>query len=127
MTEPDDDKWKPWRLNWLGDALLVVFLAFTLGIAVLMVGSVRTLQATLLTKVVVAVLPLAGVAFVLATMMWRKYWRRVVWEVGFWSFIFGPKPEHEDARLAWLWGRRCHYLWVLIMLCVFAVPALAGC
>jgi hypothetical protein len=124
VTEPDDAKWKPWRLSWLGDALLAAFLAFTLGIAVLMLGSVRTLQATLLTRIVVAALPLAGLAFVLATMMWRKYWRRVGWEVGFWSFIFGPEPEYDDARLAWLWGRRCNYLWVLIMLGVFAVPAL---
>jgi hypothetical protein len=124
VTTPNDDKWKPWRLTCLGDLVLVGFLAFTVGIAGLMVRSVRTLQATLLTKGVVLVLALAVVAFVVATMMWRRYWRRVAWEVGFWAFIFGPEPEYEDARLAWLWGRRCHYLWLLIMVCVFAVPAI---
>jgi hypothetical protein len=118
------DKLSPWRLTWVWDAVLGIFAVFSIGSAVSLIMSLRTLNAHFISRALMLILVLSGVAFVLTLMMWSRHWRRVRWDVGFWSFISGPEPESEDPRLAWRWGRRCRVLWVVMVICVFGIPAL---
>jgi hypothetical protein len=113
---------KPWSFGPIWTVLLTAFVLFFTVITTFMIGAAPSLKVTLLSKLLIMVLAVAGVTAAVSTLMWSRYWRQVQWDVSFWAFVSGPPPEYDEALLAWRWGRRFRLSWIVIMLCVFGVP-----
>jgi hypothetical protein len=110
---------KPWNLGSVFPALFVILFG---TIAVFMIISAPSLKVTFISKVLVVLLAVAGVAAAVSTFMWSRYWRHVQWDDSFWAFVSGPIPEYEEAQLAWRWGRRFRLSWAVLMVTTFSIP-----
>jgi hypothetical protein len=113
---------KPWSLAPLVTVLAAAMVALMAFVGTLMVVAAPSLDVTVVSKGFILLLAIAGIGCAVSTAMWTRYWREVQWDVGFWTFISGPPPEYDEARLAWQWGRRFAMCWIVLMLCVFGVP-----
>jgi hypothetical protein len=102
-------------------AVHLVFVAFFAGIAVLLLATLPSLKATVVTKLLFAVLAVASVVAAVSNMMWARYRQHVNLEAGFWRFVMGRSPHSGDALLALRWGRRFCASWMVMMLCIGGV------
>jgi hypothetical protein len=118
---------KSWSVGPIWTVLLALFVVFFTAIATTMLVAAPSLQVTLVSKILIMILAVAGVMAAVSTMMWSRYWRQVQWDVSFWAFVSGPPPEYNEALLAWHWGRRFRLSWIVIMLCIFGVPVVEEC
>jgi hypothetical protein len=116
-----DDPLKPWSVTPLVTAFLVLWVVFVSGISVFMLVASPSLKATAATKAIIVVLAASAIGGSISTLMWSRHWRRVQWQGGFWAFVSGPAPEYEEARRAWLWGRRFRLCWIVTMLSMAAI------
>jgi hypothetical protein len=109
-------------LAWLGTATVAAVILFFAAAAGFLVVQAARMSVALPTRLFILTLAVAGLAFVVSTFMWMRYWREVGWDTSFWTFISGPEPEYPDAKIAWRWGRRARAFWVVVLVSVFAVP-----
>jgi hypothetical protein len=111
----------PWSFRPLWSGLGILFVLFFVVIAVLMILHAPALEVTVVSKLLVIVLAIAGVGGAVSTFMWGRYWREVQWDGDFWAFVAGAAPEYEEAQGAWRWGRRFVVFWVVILFSVAAI------
>jgi hypothetical protein len=129
MSQEDADKLRPWRLGWQVDVLLGLFALGGAASTAAIVAMWPTLRATVWSKVLIVPLGLSWISGVVCTIMWRRLWQHVAWDVTFSQFVSAPPPEYPEALAAWRWGRRLRLSWWSVMTgmgLIAAIEKLAG-
>lgn len=81
---------------------------------------------TALGQLLVVVVYLGVIGSLIGTWMWVKHTRAVEDGVpGYWGLVLGPRPQQDEVRRLWWWGRFGLCCWTAMMLAM-AVIALSG-
>lgn len=117
----EEDRLKPIDLTSLGAHAVALFL---IGLCALLAVSIPSLRMNTVGKVTAAMLATSGAAATISWLMFWRNWRHVKWEIGFRAFVTEPAPPYEEARRAWLWGRRLRVLAVVYLASLVATAAM---
>ena len=96
----------PWTCSTLLLGYLVLFFGLDFGLMGFTVLKALFPGTSVITKAF-GVIVIVGVPGALVSMLqWTMRWRRIRYDVSFWTFVSGPEPEDQQDKLAWVWGRR---------------------